>query len=188
MNDAPFLLTTPIFTDPPDDLDGDSCGALLVGLGTMQTIEKIEVARSFREAADLLLKEAARWNEGWKSARPVLFCFRHALELYLKAIVPHQRNHDLSHLRDHLESLITPRYPAEQVQVLLDRIIEFHQIDPASTTFRYAESSDYAYQKRDLPIPPIELWVNFPHLQFVMGQIFDALEIIWRHSNGSTPR
>jgi len=160
----------PIFDDPPDNLgDRDfEFGHLLVSGGGMETIE---VAWAFRAAGDRLLLAAAENRESWEAAYPILFCYRHALEVYLKAVAPEiQKVHDLKVLWEQVRKNIKDRYAADQVRLLGDRIMEFHQIDPRSTSFRYADA------------PPkttaTELWVDFRRLKATLDIIFGALDRI----------
>lgn len=76
-----------IFTDPPDGLGEEDFdfGTFVPGMGSM---ENVEVARAFAEAADRLMEAAATRQESWEAAYPILFCYRHALELHLKACLP----------------------------------------------------------------------------------------------------
>jgi hypothetical protein len=81
------------------------------------------------------------------------------LELYLKAIVPAQHNHRLDVLASHLRPLLTGRYPADQIEILIERIEEFHRMDPNSTEFRYADTSDKTYERCKAPLPDAEICV-----------------------------
>src|SRR5687767_8211122 len=87
-----------IFTDPPNGLGEEDFyfGTFVPGMGSM---ENVEVARAFAEAADRLMEAAATRQESWEAAYPILFCYRHALELYLKALLPEgTQGHRLSDL------------------------------------------------------------------------------------------
>ena len=135
MTTQPFALDRPIFEDPPDGLGEQEYyfGTLVVGMGGM---EGIEVARAFAEAGDRLLEAALAKRESWEAAYPVLFCYRHALEVFLKALVPEaKKQHGLGSLWDALHPYLSRRYRSDHVSWLGDRIMEFHQVDPRSTAF-----------------------------------------------------
>jgi hypothetical protein len=170
----------PLFEEPPDNLDSDwTHGVLLVRWGSAKGYDPIDVARAFRYAGARLLKTALQLRESSEAAYPILFNYRHALELYLKAIIPAQHKHRLDVLASHLRPLLTGRYPPDQIEILIERIEEFHRIDPSSTVFRYADTPDETYEHSNGPLPDPEIWVDFRHLQTCMAQTFNALETIW---------
>ena len=168
-----------IFTEPPDELGEYEFhfGTFAVGAGGMN---EFEVARAFGEAADRLLATAAERRESWEAAYPILFCYRHALELYLKALMPNQRHgHRLGDLADSLKPHIESRYPADQVSWLLDRIAEFDRLDPKSTVFRYPDGAHSSYKAGAAPDP--ETWVDFRRLQRSAHKMFQGFERIRLH-------
>lgn len=168
-----------IFTEPPDELGEHDFhfGTFVAGMGGMN---EIEVARAFAEAAERLLVTAAEQRESWEAAYPILFCYRHALELYLKALIPKGRHgHRLSDLAQSLKPHIEGRYPADQVAWLLDRISEFDRLDPKSTVFRYPDGPLSSYKAGAQPDP--ELWVDFRRLQQSATKMFHGFERIRLH-------
>ncbi len=162
-----------IFTEPPDRL-GESDFDFGTFVATVGTMDGFEVARSFADAANRLLVAAAENRENWEASPPILFCYRHALELYLKALLPESRhNHSLSTLAQSLKPLLK-RYPADQVAWLHDRIIEFDMVDPKSTVFRYHDGLITSHETSGDPYP--ELWVDYNNLKRTMEIIFHGLE------------
>lgn len=166
----PIDLSRSIFEDPPDGLGEEDFyfGTFAVGLGSM---DGIEVARAFAEAGDRLLAAAWDRRESWEAAYPVLFCYRHALELYLKAVIPEggKKNHGLDKLWTALYAHMKGRYKARDIRWLCARILEFHSLDPRSTAFRYHDS---------VPDGHPELWVDFDNLKRMIRAVFWALERI----------
>jgi len=181
--ETPGDVLSPLFQEPPDDLgDRDwTPGALLVALGTYSAYERIEVARAFRTAADRLLDSAISAREGWEAVYPILFCYRHTTELYLKAILLDAPfRHGLDELASDLQQKVQGKYRQDHVDRLISRIRELHRIDPSSTVFRYADAAERAYRNSGVALPEQELWVDFPHLRRSMGDVFNALDMIWR--------
>lgn len=171
-------LDCPIFEDCPDWVGEQdfNFGLLVVGMGSM---EGIEVARAFAEAGDRLLDAALKNRESWEAGYPVLFCYRHALELYLKAVVPDaKKKHGLKDLWEALRLQLEGRYRDDQIECLGARIMEFHSIDPRSTAFRYHDTRPQGHP---------ELWVDYHHLKEKVGIVFRALEWVRIHSY-SSPR
>lgn len=161
-------MTRPIFEDPPDDMELRA-GALLVNWNGKAGVAAPEVSSAFRIAAERLIDAALANNETWEAAYPILFCYRHGLEVSLKSLMPGRaRQHGLADLWAALQSRLAGHYPADQLAWLGDRITEFEQVDPRSTAFRYADS---------VPVSRApELWVDFHHLKASAASLFNALD------------
>lgn len=161
-------MTRPIFKDPPGDMEL-CAGALLVNWNGNAGVAAPEVSSAFRVAAERLLDAALANNETWEAAYPILFCYRHGLEVSLKSLVPAApRQHGLADLWAALKPRLAGHYDAGQLVWLGDRIAEFEQVDPRSTAFRYAD----AVPANRAP----ELWVDFHHLRDSAASLFDALD------------
>ncbi|MFZ2949882.1 MAG: hypothetical protein WA003_10400 [Desulfuromonadaceae bacterium] len=172
MTTAPFDLDRLIFEDPPDGLGEQEFhfGLLVVGMGGMYGVE---VAWAFRAAGDRLLDTALARRESWEAAYPILFCYRHALEVFLKAVIPGtKKQHGLDKLWDELHPHVEGRFRTDHLNWLRDRIMEFHKIDPRSTAFRYHDVE---------PQGQCELWVDFHHLKHKVDLMFQALERVRLH-------
>lgn len=164
----------PIFEDPPDEDLFGRAGVLLLNWNGQSGREPWEIARAYRTAADRLLAAALDANETWESIDPVLFCYRHAVELHLKALVGTlaRRTHALDDLIAALREQLG-HFRKADVDYLCDRLSEFGRQDPRSTAFRY---TDGVAMDR-----PAELWVDLYHLSATMRALFDALEQVRLH-------
>lgn len=167
-------LNSPILQDPPDGLDETwRHGILLNGGGQFQYLE---LARNYRHAAELLLDQALKSGEPNDWAYPVLFAYRHTLELYLKIIGQvAEQTHSLArcvHLVEKLYSAkIDPRTKAW--------ILELEKIDPhPGTAFRYADNDAQTLRHA-------EYWVDFVQFKFVMKRVFLMLDQAVLHSETS---
>ena len=79
-----LYLESPILQDPPEDLDETwRHGFLWVG-GHGQ--ERFELAQNYRCVAERMLDQALHDDEARRWLCPILFAYRHTLELYLKTI------------------------------------------------------------------------------------------------------
>lgn len=168
-----------IFTEPPDGLGEEDFyfGTFVPAMGGM---ENVEVARAFSEAADRLIEAAATRQESWEAAYPILFCYRHALEMHLKAALPEgTQGHRLIDLFKLLRPCLDGRYPADQVAWLAHRVDEFDRLDPKSTVFRYPDGPATSYGPGEHPDP--ELWVDFRRMQREIGKLFQSLEWVRLH-------
>ena len=173
MTNSPPHFSRTIFEEPPDDIE-HRAGALVLNWAGATGRESIEMARAYATAGRRLLSATCAAGESWESVDPILFCFRHALELYLKASAPEdaRRVHPLDQLIERLKSSLQGRYRSEQINWLCDRIREFSRIDPRSTSFRYHDAVEASREA--------ELWIAFAHLGMVMEAIFDGLERVYR--------
>jgi len=161
-------MTRPIFEEPPDDME-QRAGALLVNWNGNAGVAAPDVSSAFRVAAERLLDAALANNETWEAAYPILFCYRHGLEVSLKSLVPGApREHGLADIWAALQPRLAGQCPANQMAWLGDRIAEFERMDPCSTAFRYAD----AVPAGRAP----ELWVDFHHLKASAATLFDALD------------
>ena len=139
-----FDPTEPIFQEPPERLDEDWYHGFLIGGMALypESIDgKIMLARSFKEAGDSLVTKAlADADLSYEMAYPIMFLYRHAIELYLKLAVPSAKpNHKLPSLIADLDRLVHNRFRQALPQWVKDRLKEFHEIDPNSTSFRYGD-------------------------------------------------
>ena len=160
-----LYLHTPLIQEPPDDLDETwRHGILLVGGGRY---EYLELARNYRHVAKTMLRTALEKDEvdGW--AYPVLFAYRHTLELYLKLI---GEIDEITHSLARCVQLVEQRRKVKLPPPIRAWILQLEQIDPAGTSFRYADedagSSRY-----------FEHWFDFRHFQFAMRRVFDVLDM-----------
>lgn len=161
-------MTRPIFEEPPDDI-ALRAGALLINWNGNAGVAAPEVSGAFRVAAERLLDAALANNETWEAAYPILFCYRHGLEVSLKSLLPGApQKHGLAGLWAALQPRLAEKYRADQLVWLGDRIAEFERVDPRSTAFRYAD----AVPAGRTP----ELWVDFHHLKASAASLFDALD------------
>lgn len=174
MTEARLNLNWRLFADPPDELE-TQCGAMLVNYSGNLARDTYDMTISYRAAAFRLLDAAGEHGEAWESVDPILFCFRHALELKLKGLHRGTRlcSHELKPMADALDERLSSRYPPGQVDWLRDRVHEFDTVDPRSTAFRYNDAAS--------PATPPELWVDFAKLRHIMNTIFDALDTVRHH-------
>ncbi|WP_334155280.1 hypothetical protein [Agrobacterium pusense] len=163
-----------LFIEPPDEPE-TQYGAMLVNYCGNTARDTYDMVTSYRAAAFRLLDAAMKHGEAWESIDPILFCFRHALELNLKCLQTGSRlrTHGLKSMADALHERLSSRYPTAQVDWLRNRIYEFDTVDPRSTAFRYDDAAP--------PSTPPELWVDFANLRHIMKTMFDALDTVRRH-------
>lgn len=155
---------TPILQEPPEDLDETwKHGIFLNGGGVHQYLE---LARSYRQSADALLESALSSGEPQDWGYPVLFAYRHTLELYLKIVGGIEEPiHSLERCVQQVERCHKQRIGSP----VREWIVEFDKIDPYGTAFRYAddEAGTLTYA---------EFWIDFAQLKQAMMLVFEVID------------
>ncbi|MDN5752523.1 MAG: hypothetical protein L0H15_04465 [Nitrosospira sp.] len=155
---------TPLLQEPPEDLDETwRHGIFLNGGGVEQYLE---LARSYRQSAETLLDSALESSEPRDWGYPVLFAYRHTLELYLKIIGEIQE--PIHSLEDCVRA-VEKRHSQKIGSPIRAWITELDKLDPYGTAFRYAD--DQAGTLRYA-----EYWVDFVQLKFAFSLIFEMLD------------
>jgi hypothetical protein len=159
-----LYLNTPWLQEPPVDLDETwNHGFLLNGGGVN---EYLELARSYRQGAEALLESALKSGEPREWGYPVLFAYRHTLELYLKIIGEIE---EPAHSLKRCVYLVERRHGQKFGSPAREWIFEFDNVDPFGTAFRYADD-----EARTLTWA--EYWVDFVQFKFAMKQVFEMLD------------
>lgn len=132
------------------------------------------MAVQYEMSANLLRDAAIKTGTPWFYANPILFLYRHAIELYLKGIVRSRRpTHNLLKLRDALISFIKDNYGVDITDGWVTQTIsEFADIDPSSTRLRYANDND------GKPSYTTEQVVNLDDLKKRMDALFQVLMLL----------
>jgi hypothetical protein len=143
----------------------------------------------YKEAADLLAEAAASYRPHRdRLLYPVVFCYRHYLELALKYVItthgqlagvsPNTEDHDLDKLwpdvRRIIESVDPDNANGPDVEVMQRCVAEFAKIDPGSFTFRYPTS------KKGLPVVVAFEYLDLKQLKETMEGIanfFGSLDL-----------
>ena len=153
-------LHTPVFQEVPDEIDETWQHAVVVG--GMASRNLPQVARAYKTAADELLKQAFGQYDPHEIDYPIIFLYRHTIEVYLKAMLKAPpETHDLGRLIELLEQQVGTKIAAW----VKDRLWDFQRMDRHSDVFRYAD-----------PPPDGELWIDFHQLKAVMDRLVEAFE------------
>lgn len=160
-----ILEATPLFREMPEDIDETWKGVVFGGefeLGDLFTI-----ATSYKHAGDKLVDLAHEHDEERELFCPAVYNYRHATELYLKAIIGEQKSHDLLSLLGELKALLKAEFNAAIPAWFDNIIISFNDFDPYGTAFRYGNllSGDY-------------MFVDMPHVKKLMTMIAEAFKTI----------
>ncbi len=167
----------PLFTEIPDDIGRsdpfDGPPAFL--LGGMGPPSKLELSEQYFDAANQLIENIQKQRcEDYRLVYPVLFLYRHSLELMIKGSICSKSNHHkLDKLADDYAKYIQDKYNQSVPGWVMKRIKEFAAIDPNSMAFRYAEDK-YKDEKHPSPIDD-DTYVDVMHLKQVMDDMYQAM-------------
>lgn len=174
-----IMLVIPLFIDPPEELNENWRHGSLIG-GFAEVIDLFKLADSYRMAGDRLVDTALSNDEAYDLICPIIYNYRHATELYLKAIVVHSgKTHNLSWLLVELRKLLKSEFPEfeKTPNWFEDLILVFHAFDPNGTTFRYDRDSSTR-----------EAWVDLPRMKTKMGWMAESFQNIRTRRRGKRRR
>ena len=143
-------------------------------IGGLTACERVELAEQYLKAANLLVKSIRKQQIGdFEIAYPVLFLYRHALEVLIKHFIGREVNHHrLDALADDLVSFVRDRHGEQVPSWIVSRLREIARIDPTSQAFRYGEDH-YAPRQRS-PVP-YETYIRVGELHDVINTLYAAL-------------
>lgn len=178
----PEKITHPVFQELPDGISEDWTHGVLIG-GMATETSDIVVAEAYWWAAQQLIESALRTKEPFLYTYPILFLIRHALELYLKAILqPQKLDHNLVPLIEELDCLMQRRFRQKIPAELRADLEMLATIDPNGMSFRYTTvKSKHGVSWASLPG---ELWVPLDNLRRRMTMIFEGLQNVNRRLRG----
>lgn len=141
-------------------------------------------AYGYKEAADGLLQAIADRKVSLDSGiYPLVFLYRHSMELQLKLILPlarrlsgekqvNEHKHELMPMWQALRRLLTeidPETDDEELQAMESFIQQLHEVDPASFAFRYSTG-----KKGEVSLPGLQ-HINIRHLSEILDSVFMML-------------
>ena len=163
--DNTILSVVPIFREIPENID-ESWRWIVFG-GDFELSTLFETAKSFKLAGDKLVAIAHENYEERELFLPAIYNYRHATELYIKAVSGGDKIHDLNILKQRLSKTLKENFNAVMPTWFSNIIDAFHFADPSGSTFRYADS-----------LPNEELYVDLNHVKIIMNWMAESFEII----------
>jgi hypothetical protein len=158
-----------IFVEPPENVDETfTHGAML---GGMAGYDDESLASSYFLAGEALIDHVLSYGEqGQELICPILYLYRHAIELYLKVILqPTDRDHSLGSLFDAFCKHVSSTYK-ERVPVWVTKpVTQLAEYDPGSDLFRYGQTRPPSRTQR--LINEGELWVDLRSLKRIMAKV-----------------
>lgn len=155
----------PIFQELTENSSPKS--TVMIG-GMYDAANMFTLADSYKYSGDLLVDIALKNMEENELLFPIVFNYRHATELYLKAIISkYNNNHKLKEHYNKFKELINKEFNQTPPKWFEDLIDAFNDFDPGSTTFRYGTN-----------LPKDEMLVDLSHLKEIMNFAADAFQKI----------
>jgi hypothetical protein len=172
-----FLTTvTPLFQEPPEGLDETWRHGTIIG-GMAESSDTFALAESYKLAGDMLVDAALSSDEVYELICPVIYNYRHATELYLKATLLHQRTgHDLHSLLQEFKEELKAEFGVTLPQWFENIVLAFVDFDPGSTTFRYGDFPCFLRQG--------EIWVDLAHMKTLMSWLAKSFQNV-RHQRST---
>lgn len=158
---------TPLFRDLPEEINENWSHGVV--FGRMAEIGDIfTLADSYKLAGDKLVDVVFENGEGYDLICPVIYNYRHATELYLKAIIGSKRiSHDLLSLLREFKNMVKAEFDSTPPNWFENIILIFNDFDPNGTTFRYG-----GFLERD------EVFVDLAHMKTLMDWLADSFQKI----------
>lgn len=164
--DALIAQVTPLFQDLPENLDESWRHGTVVG-GMAEFGDGFALAEYYKLAGDKLVDAALSSDEAFELIYPIIYNYRHATELYLKAAVSGQREtHDLLLLSQEFKKILKSEFDAILPDWFENIILAFNDFDPNSTKFRYGG------------FIPGEFWLDLPHMKNLMDWLAESFQKI----------
>lgn len=156
---------TPLLQEPPDDLDETWRHGLLLNGAGMHGYR--ELARNYRLVAENILDTALQNDETLNFGYPVLFAYRHALELHLKIL---GEIDEVTHSLERCVHLVEKRHGGRIASRIRNWILDLDKVDPEGTFFRYAD------MKSDR-LAHSEYWLDLVRFRLAMSEVLETLDL-----------
>jgi hypothetical protein len=161
-------MNRPLFEEPSSDCEREDPWSgpkgFMFGGWSLPSGTTWEMAQQYFDAANLLIENIERDEiEDYKLGTPVLYLYRHWLELAVKSIIGPVHGHDLAKLSGRLTTHLALR-GIEVPSWVTARLLEMAEVDRSSTAFRYAGDSIDG-----------EIYVSLPNLRDAMRLLHVAL-------------
>lgn len=158
-----------VFVEPPEDIDETwSHGAML---GGMCGYDNESLARSYFGAAGMVIDAVlASTARGQDSIGPLLYLYRHGIELYLKVLTGSQApTHSIENLFRSFCASVKKDFDTDVPEWLSRPINQFAEFDPASDLFRYGRTMKPEHGQR--LSRGGEYWVDLQSLRRSMDNV-----------------
>ena len=159
---------TPIFQEFNDNHLDNTTGIVIGGM--IDYSDKFQLAKSYKKSGDELIALAIENDEKIELFYPTIYCYRHAIELFLKSHIGKEIiHHKLDLLYSDFEKSVLELFNVTIPQWFTNLILALNDFDSSGTTFRYGDQ-----------IHKDEHFVDLNHLKRLMDHAEDAFLKIHR--------
>jgi len=170
-------MNRPLFEEPISDISRPDEWSTPLGflIGGMANNKFQHLGQQYYDAAKLLIQGIRHQDiEDYLIANPVLYLYRHSIELFVKALLlDAAKTHNLDTLADEYEAFITDQFGSPPPSWIVMRMKEIGAIDPNSTAFRYNQVYDRSI-RADRSLDG-EYHIDLNHLESAMSALVTAL-------------
>ena len=162
--------TTPIFSEEQDDVNFESS----VIFGGMSPLgDALTLANAFKESGDMLIASFQGDIDIYKYISPILYQYRHAVELYLKSVIAKEEKiHDLQKLYSRFKQKIKDEFSEDIPSWFENIILAFDKVDKGGSVFRYGGD-----------IAGDEIIVDLNHIKSMMNRFAQSINAISKNKN-----
>ncbi|RAP36667.1 hypothetical protein B1207_07645 [Legionella quinlivanii] len=150
-------------------------GDSVLPIGSIPLDSQMSLASVYYDAAQALLESSLNEYSYYDikgTIHPILYLYRHSIELCIKGIIPSARGHNLTDLFNKLREFLKTSYDlnlSENVESLIKFI---NSIDDKSTLFRYADEI-----KKKIP----EMYIDVKKLKQTMTELNSYFVLLKAH-------
>lgn len=133
-----IIQIAPIFQEPTEEMTGLGNNVIFAGMTSLDN--QLSLANAFKKSGDILFETVKKQGNLYDFVSPILYQYRHAIELYLKSVLREPpKSHNLLSLYDSFEALVKLHFQEDIPLWLSDIIKGFNELDPKGDIFRYNE-------------------------------------------------
>lgn len=160
------VLTQDFQNIPHDIEERPSSAALLVSYS--EEADLYFLAQSYKNAGGVLVESAIDNANAYKLIYPIIYTYRHSIELYLKTNIRNRQIiHSLTTPLEELKQTLKYEFNATIHEWFEIVVMAFNEYDPKGVSFRYGGS-----------LPKYEAFVNLVHLRDIKEQFTKAFQTI----------
>ncbi|MGD2088245.1 MAG: hypothetical protein PVH61_18855 [Candidatus Aminicenantes bacterium] len=163
---------TPIFQELPDNIDETWRHGVLLSCLSDKIFDRFTLANAYKWAGDTISETFLSDPEGYELIFPILYVYRHAIELYFKSVIPSpEKTHDLTKLFGEFHKYIEDNFKETAPRWFTEFVSEFINFDEKNATvFRYNDQGIFNLKTGDGG----EFWVDVNVLKKKMNWLSDS--------------
>ena len=156
----------PIFQEPTEENININSSIIFGGLSALE--DMLSLANAFKKSGDMLIEATKDVDYHYDYVNPILFQYRHAVEIYLKSTLEKTiKTHNLLKLYERFEALMKDKHKTEIPDWFKNIVNAFDGVDPHGDIFRYGGD-----------IVKDEILIDMRHLKTMMRWFAESINNI----------